>query len=75
MYGPNTKPGERGEAIGITFEPDAAGRKSATRKAWAAGISLGAYDLETVARAAERPLDELARQLADARACLRSEGS
>ena len=45
--------------IGITFEPDEVGWSVDYMKGIGGGPLSSAYDLETAARAAERPLDEL----------------
>lgn len=49
--------------IGITFEPDVEGWSVGYMRGMGGGNLASAYDLETAARAAERPLDELARRL------------
>jgi hypothetical protein len=53
--------------IGITFEPDGQGWAVGYMQGMGGGPLASAYDLETAARAAERPLDELAQQLAERR--------
>lgn len=50
--------------IGITFEPDAQGWSIGYMRGMGGGDLASAYDLETAAKAAGRPLDELARRLA-----------
>jgi hypothetical protein len=50
--------------IGVTFEPDEQGWTVGYIRNMGGGNLASAYDLETAARAAERPLDELAQQLA-----------
>lgn len=54
--------------IGVTFEPDAVGWTVGYIQGMGGGNLASAYDLETAAKAAERPLDELAGQLSKARA-------
>jgi hypothetical protein len=48
--------------ISITFQPDEVGWSVGYMKGRGGGPLASAYDLETAARAAERPLDELARR-------------
>jgi hypothetical protein len=49
--------------IGITFEPDFVGWKIGYMVGRGGGDLATAYDLETAVKAAEKPLDDLARQL------------
>jgi hypothetical protein len=49
--------------IGVTFEPDGQGWKIGYMYGMGGGDLASAYDLETAVRAAERPLDELARRI------------
>ena len=49
--------------IGITFEPDGDGWKVGYMYGMGGGDLASAYELETAVRAAERPLDELARRI------------
>jgi hypothetical protein len=52
--------------IGITFEPDGQGGwKIGCMRGMGGGDLSSAYDLETAVAAAARPLDELARRLAE----------
>jgi hypothetical protein len=51
------------KGIGITFEPDDVGWKVGYMYGMGGGDLASGYDLETAARAAERPLDELAHTL------------
>jgi hypothetical protein len=53
--------------IGITFEPDETGWSVGYMVGMGGGDLASAYDLETAARAAERPLDVLAHRLAENR--------
>jgi hypothetical protein len=48
--------------IGLTFEPDAEGWSVGYIQGMGGGDLASAYDLETAAKAAERPLDELAQR-------------
>ena len=48
--------------IGITFEPDEVGWSVGYMKGMGGGPLSNAYDLETAAGAAERPLDELVKR-------------
>jgi hypothetical protein len=50
----------RQHGIGVTFEPDAAGWTVGYIQGMGGGNLASAYDLETAAKAAARPLDELA---------------
>jgi hypothetical protein len=50
--------------IGITFEPDGQGWSIGYMRGMGGGDLASAYDLEAAAKAAERPLDELAQRLA-----------
>jgi hypothetical protein len=54
--------------IGISFEPDEMGWTVGYMRGSGGGELATAYDLETATIAAERPLDELARRLAENRA-------
>jgi hypothetical protein len=54
--------------VGVTFEPDAVGWTVGYIQGIGGGNLASAYDLETAVKAAERPLDELAGQLAETRA-------
>jgi hypothetical protein len=56
--------GSKVHGIGITFEPDGEGWTVGYTRGMGGGELATAYDLETAARAAERPLDELAQRLA-----------
>jgi hypothetical protein len=49
--------------IGVSFEPDRVGWSVGYIEGMGGGNLASAYDLETAARAAERPLDELAIEL------------
>jgi hypothetical protein len=51
--------------IGITFEPDEEGWSIGYMQGMGGGHLASAYDLETAAKGAERPLDELAQRLTD----------
>jgi hypothetical protein len=53
--------------IGVTFEPDDAGWRVGYMQGMGGGDLASGYDLETAAKAAERPLDELAHRLASNR--------
>lgn len=55
-------------SIGVSFEPDPVGWTVGYMEGMDGGELAKAYGLKTAAKAAERPLDELARQLAVARA-------
>jgi hypothetical protein len=50
--------------IGVTFEPDSQGWRIGYIRGMGGGDLASSYDLETAAKAAERPLDELAHRLA-----------
>jgi len=52
------------DGIGITFEPDEEGWSIGYMRGMGGGDLASAYDLELAAKAAERPLDELAQGLA-----------
>jgi hypothetical protein len=54
--------------IGVTFEPDPVGWTVGYIEGMGGGSLASAYNLETAVRAAERPLDELAARLSEARA-------
>jgi hypothetical protein len=51
------------KGIALTFEPDDVGWKVGYRYGMGGGDLASGYDLETAARAAERPLDDLAHTL------------
>jgi hypothetical protein len=53
--------------IGVSFEPDSEGWKVGYLRGMGGGDLASAYDLQTAARAAMRPLDELADKLASNR--------
>jgi hypothetical protein len=54
--------------IGVTFEPDEMGWSIGYIRGNGGGPLASAYDLETAARAAERPLDDLAERFTESRA-------
>jgi hypothetical protein len=54
-------------SIGVSFEPDSQGWKVGYLQGMGGGDLASAYDLETAARAAMRPLDDLHDQLAQNR--------